>query len=112
MVEPTWPDDEIAWAKECFVAGDSLDEIAEAAGRSVADVRTVLGSGRSITPRDREILSLYAAGCTFEEIAQELQIGGCGYKVPAETITRLRRKGVAVPYRNSRRDDLKVAANG
>jgi FixJ family two-component response regulator len=101
-VSRPWDADEIAWARECFRAGDSFEDIAEGAGRSVADVRAVLGSGQSIAPRQREVLSLYVAGCTFSEIAAEL-----GYtspnarKIPATVITSLRRRGFDIPLRTS-----------
>ena len=94
-----WSAEERAWAQECLLAGDSLEEIAEWSGRTRADVISVVGSGRNITPRGREILSLYSAGCSFPEIAQER---GGSWKSAAATITQLRRQGLPIPHRNGR----------
>lgn len=41
-VEP-WTDEERAWARDCFYAGDSLEEIADTAGRSLMDVARAIG---------------------------------------------------------------------
>jgi hypothetical protein len=39
-----WTDEEIAWAKACFAAGDSIGEIAEAAERDWIDVAVKVGA--------------------------------------------------------------------
>jgi DNA-binding NarL/FixJ family response regulator len=98
MAEP-WCADEIAWARECFLSGDSLEEIATWSGRTLREVMGVIGTGRNISPRNREILSLYTAGCSFPEIAQER---GGSWKSAAASITHLRRQGLRIPHRNSR----------
>jgi hypothetical protein len=99
-VSRPWDPEEIAWARECFHAGDSFEEIAEAAERAVDEVRAVLGSGHSIAPRQREVLSLYTSGCTFDAIARELGYRGPNArKVPATVITGLRRRGIPIPLR-------------
>lgn len=96
-----WTTEERTWARECYHAGDSLAEIAEAAGRSVRDVQSVLGSGGSITAFERACLSLYTSGSTFDEIAGELGYAGPNArKIPAAAISHLRRKGIPVPYRS------------
>jgi len=91
-----WDADELAWARECFHAGDSVEEIAESAGRTIEDVAGAIGGGRKITPYERRILSLYSAGCTFPEIAGELRMSK---KAASAAITGLRRKGIPVPHR-------------
>lgn len=95
------PADEIAWARECFLAGDSFSEIAAAAGRDVAEISAVLGSGRCLSDTAREVLSLYAAGCTFEEIDRERGKlnPNCPGKAAASLVTHLRRKGLPIPHR-------------
>jgi DNA-binding NarL/FixJ family response regulator len=95
MAENTWPADEIAWARECFHAGDTFEEIAGAAGCTVADVRRVLGSGRNITERGREVLSLYSSGCSLIEIGQELGISAAAVH---ERLSYMRHKGVPIPF--------------
>lgn len=100
MPSPPMSGEERAWVHECFLAGDSIDEIAATAGRPRADIVGVVGSGRSLSDTEREILSLYASGCTFPEIDRER---GGAYAKPgkaaAAAITKLRRRGLAIPYR-------------
>lgn len=100
MTARRWPADEVAWGRECLSAGDSVAEIAEAAGCSVAEVVANIGPGR-LNARQRDVVSLYACGCTFAEIEWELdrshsKVPG---KRPASMITSLRRRGVPIPYR-------------
>lgn len=105
-----WSRDEIEWARECFRSGDTLEEIADWSGRSMADVIMILGSGQRLTPTEREVLSLYMAGCTFAEIddARGQTSKGAVFrtgvpgKAAAAIITNLRRKGISVPYRIAR----------
>lgn len=93
-----WPADEIAWGRECLLAGDSVEEIAEAAACGVAEVVANIGPGR-LNATQREVVSLYMAGCTFPEIdaARGMTSGRPGSA--AAMITDLRRKGVPLPYR-------------
>lgn len=105
-----WTRDEIEWARECFRSGDSFEEIADWSGRSMAEVIMVLGSGQRLTPTEREVLSLYMAGCSFAEIddARGQTSKGAAFrtgvpgKAAAAIITNLRKKGFTVPYRNER----------
>jgi len=92
-----WTSEEIAWARECFLAGDTIEEIAEWASREVRDVVGAIGTGRNLSPRNREILSLYMCGCSFGQIAQER---GGSAKAAAATLTHLRRQGLRIPHRN------------
>ena len=95
-----WEPDEIAWAKECLTAGDSIEEIAATAGRPVDDVIAHIGSGKRITPKAREVLQLYAAGLTLAEIDIERgQTTGRPGSAAAALLLGLRRRGVEVPYR-------------
>ena len=105
-----WDREELEWARECFCSGDTLDEIAEWSGRSVAEVVAVLGSGQRMTATEQEVLSLYVAGCSFAEIdctrgatskGAAFRTGRPG-KAAAAVITNLRRKGVSIPHRNAR----------
>jgi DNA-binding NarL/FixJ family response regulator len=91
-----WDQDEWTWAIECAVAGDSPEEIAETAGRSVPEVRDVIGDLAFLTAKQRDLLSLYAAGCSFPDIGGELKRSwrACGAQV-----TDLRKRGLPIPYR-------------
>ncbi len=96
-----WDADEIVWAKECLWSGDTVEEIAEMAGRSVNDVVAHIGSGRTITPRAREVLQLYAAGLTHAEIdTARGQTTGRPGSASASLLNGLRRRGLPIPYRN------------
>jgi hypothetical protein len=44
MTAGLWTDEEIAWAKACFAAGDSIGEIAAAAARDWIDVAVKVGA--------------------------------------------------------------------
>ena len=105
-----WDREELEWARECWRSGDSLEEIAEWSGRTMADVIMVLGSGQRLSPTEREVLSLYMAGCSFAEIdnARGVSVHGEKFrtrvpgKAAASIITYLRRhKGISIPYRNA-----------
>jgi hypothetical protein len=106
-----WPADEAAWARECYHCGDSLEEIAAASGRSIADVKRVLGSGCNLTETERDVLSLYTAGCTFAGIDATRGATASGKsfasrvpgKAAASIITNLRNKGIPIPHRLGRR---------
>lgn len=67
MTAQPWDREEVAWARECLAAGDTLEEIADMSGRTLGDVEARLGRIR-LTPMQREVLSLYAAGLTYAEI--------------------------------------------
>lgn len=95
-----WDADEIAWGRDCLVSGDSVEEIAEAAGCAVAEVVANIGPGR-LTARQREVVSLYMAGCSFEEIdAERGMTSGRPGSAAASMITDLRKKGFPLPYRH------------
>lgn len=68
-----WDADELAWAKECLGAGDTVEEIAEMANRPVSDVKTALRGALPLTEREREAASLYAAGVTIRQIGSLLK---------------------------------------
>jgi hypothetical protein len=105
-----WPADEAQWARDCFHAGDTFLEIAEAANRPVGDVVQLLGSGANITARQREVLSLYSAGIGFQAIARELKPKADARtlfneaRAAAMAITALRRKGIPVPHLRDSKD--------
>lgn len=102
-----WTDEEIAWARECLHAGDTIEEIAAWAGRTVAEVVGAIGGGRNITPREREVLSLYAAGCSLSAIGQET---GRARTAVGAMLSGLRRKGVQVGHRPQGRRVREVTA--
>ncbi len=105
-----WDHEELEWARECWRSGDSIEEIAEWSNRTMAEVVMVLGSGCRMTPTEREVLSLYMAGCTFAEIDHARGANSAGKpfktrvpgKAAASIITNLRRKGISIPLRNAR----------
>jgi hypothetical protein len=96
-----WDAEEIAWGRECLAAGDSVEEIAATAGCAVAEVVANVGPGR-LTEKQREVVSLYTAGCSFEEIdtARGLTSGRLG-SAAASMITHLRQGGFPLPYRHA-----------
>ncbi|MEW6018429.1 MAG: hypothetical protein AB1760_10195 [Pseudomonadota bacterium] len=96
MTDRPWCDEERAWALECALSGDSVEEIAEIAGRDVEDVAGVLGRAGRLSPRTREILSFYSAGCTFPEIGRELDRS---WRAMGARVSDLRRAGFAIPHR-------------
>lgn len=91
-----WSREEIAWGRECLAAGDSVEEIAEAAGCSRREVLANIGPGR-LTRHERAVVSLYVAGSTLEAIQAELGLG-CK-QAAANTIARVREKGVALVHK-------------
>lgn len=91
-----WAADEIAWGRECLQAGDSVDEITAAAGCARTEVVANIGPGR-LNEHQREVVSLYTAGCSFPEINREL---GNHSRAAESTITKLRQGGYALPYRH------------
>lgn len=91
-----WAADEVAWGRECLRAGDSVDEIAAAAGCARAEVVANIGPGR-LTEQQREVVSLYTAGCAFADINREL---GNHSRAAESTITKLRERGYPLPYRH------------
>lgn len=101
MSRRPWDGDEIAWARACFAAGDTVAEIAEIADRACDDVRRITGSDSQLTPTEREVLSLYAAGLTFAEIdeARGVQHVKPGRAASVMVSTVRLRKRLAIPYR-------------
>lgn len=68
-----WAADELAWAQECLAAGDTLEDIAEMAGRSLADVQRNVTVGMKLTDRQRLAARLYAAGATVRDIGRAIK---------------------------------------
>lgn len=91
-----WAADEIAWGRECLQAGDSVDEIAAAASCARAEVVANIGPGR-LNEQQREVVSLYTAGCSFADINREL---GNHSRAAESMITKLRERGYPLPYRH------------
>lgn len=91
-----WDAEEIAWGRECLQAGDSVEEIAAAAGCVQAEVVANIGPGR-LNELQREVVSLYTAGCSFPEINREL---GKRSGAAESMITKLRCSGFPLPYRH------------
>ncbi|MGH7027342.1 hypothetical protein [Brevundimonas sp.] len=94
-----WDDEELAWAKECLGAGDTHEDIAEMAGRSVRDVRLALSGIPPLTAREREAASLFAAGVQIRVIGALMKPDtrrpdslGAGY------MRRVREKGHVTTY--------------
>ena len=76
------------------------EEIAKIAGRSVDEVAEVLGSARNLTARQREVLSLFSAGCTYAEIDKVCGNTRCRPGAAAASIvTALRKRGGELGYR-------------
>jgi hypothetical protein len=95
-----WSQEEISWARECFWAGDTLEEIAKIACRPVHEVVGVLGAARNLTARQREVLSLFSAGCTYAEIDKVCGNTRCRPGAAAASIvTALRKRGGELGYR-------------
>lgn len=90
MTRP-WDEDERAWVIECATAGDDLREIARETGRSIKDVRRVVGL-QPMTARQRIVAQGLAAGLTFSQIDAEAG-GGCARHIAR----RIRARGYAVP---------------
>ncbi|NBB51469.1 hypothetical protein GVN24_24600 [Rhizobium sp. CRIBSB] len=94
-----WEAEELAWARACVMAGDTVEDIAEMSGRSVEDVRRRVPMIR-LTNHERTALQLYAAGTTVRDIGRALKptstrpdsLGAC-------YVRRLRDKGVILQQR-------------
>lgn len=99
-MSPAWDNDELAWARECAAAGDSLEEIAETSGRSLDEVKLMLSDLPPMSAKAREIASLYAAGVPVRQIDVEI-----GTPTPhpgknaASRLNELRRRGYPIPHR-------------
>jgi hypothetical protein len=98
MARP-WDAEEIAWAKECAGAGDTAEDVAEMAGRTVEDVRAHVRFPH-LTENMRTALQLYLAGTDVRSIGRTIKpdtprpdsLGACYVK-------RLRAKGFDLPSR-------------
>lgn len=100
-----WSPDERAWARECVLAGDTAEDIAEMAGRTVADVRAnVAWPHKALTAREREAISLYSAGLSLAAIGQTVTPGASNPADAAKSlIRRAWRKGFELaPARRGR----------
>lgn len=99
MIRP-WDAEEKAWARECAMAGDTAEDIAEMSGRTVEDVRRHAPLGVKLTPTERTVASLYTAGTTVREIGRILKPDSPRPdSLAACYIRRLRDKGIALPER-------------
>jgi len=95
-----WDGEEVVWARECAAAGDSLEEIAAAAGRPLDEVRLILADLPPMSAKAREIASLYAAGVPVRQI--DVEIGTATAKPGKNASSRLnelRRRGYDIPHR-------------
>lgn len=63
-----WDQEEIDWAVACATAGDTVEEIAEAAGRTADDVARQLAHLKPLTEAQRQVAACWAAGMTSSEI--------------------------------------------
>lgn len=98
------PADELAWAVECALAGDTVDDLAEASGRSPDDWSAALKAqgvaarpplaACELSPRDRIIAERYVDGATLVQIGAEL---GCSYEWARKLAKRLIGRGVLSP---------------
>lgn len=93
-----WTDEELAWARECLKAGDSVAEIARWSNREPDDVRAALCLPREIplTPEQCTLVKLWGEGAAADAIADEL---GWTENQVRFTIANLRRRGVGVAAR-------------
>lgn len=99
-VDGPWDADEKAWARECAMAGDTAEDIAEMSGRTVEDVRRNAPLGIKLTPNERTVASLYTAGTTVREIGRILKPDSNRPDSLASCyLRRLRDKGIALPER-------------
>ena len=90
MTRP-WDEDERAWVIECATAGDDLREIARETGRSVKEVRRVVGL-QPVTARQQIVAQGLAAGLTFPQIDAETGVG-CARHIAR----RIRARGYRLP---------------
>lgn len=97
-----WTKEEFAWAQDCREAGDSVADIADAAGCSQSEVIANIGPER-LSPLQREVVSFYVAGTKFKDIDIETGRTGCARigKASASVITSLRRRGHHIPHRHT-----------
>lgn len=89
-----WPEDERAWAIECFAAGDEVDEIAETSGRPPSDVEWLLSKLKRLSPNERRCLALRYEGYSQNEIGA-LMAGSHG--AAWYWLSRCKAKGWPVP---------------
>lgn len=95
--------EEIAWARECAAAGDTPEEIAEAAGRPLRDIQAALAGLRPMTAKQREVASLWAAGLTQQAIAAQIGLTSPFAKnVVGMRLKGLREAGYPLPHRDDR----------
>lgn len=98
-MSPAWDAEEMAWALECARAGDTPEEVAEMAGRSVEDVKTRIAFP-DLTSHQRTALQMYLAGSDVRSIGRALKpssnrpdsLGACYVRM-------LRDKGFDLPAR-------------
>ncbi len=95
--------EEIAWVRECAAAGDTPAEIADAAGRPLAEIEAALAGLKPMTERQREIASLFAAGLTLQAIADlRGSRSRYGRNSIGNELNGLRSRGYPIPKRTDR----------
>ncbi len=109
-----WDEDELAWARECVAAGDTVEDIAEMAGRSPAEVRDALGADDNLTPHQRRAAAMYVAGMTMRDIGRALKPEAKWPQATAwSAIQSIRRRGhVMPPRRVGRSPDQEARRHG
>lgn len=93
MIRP-WDQEERAWALECLGAGDTAEEIAVAADRTVEDVKAALADLPTLTSLQRRVANCISAGMTCTETDQALNAArGTAWSC----VRRIRAKGFNLP---------------
>lgn len=95
-----WDADELDWGRECLHAGYSVEDIAEMAGASAAEVGHNLGPAPRLTAKQRTALTLYHAGASLDEIGRLIKPDSSRpRKLAGSYLHAIRRKGLMVPRR-------------
>src|SRR5205085_12125987 len=73
--------EELAWARECALAGDTLHDLAEMAGVPAAELAPALAAAgirlrdpeaRPLSPREAYVAARYQDGAFYEQIGREI----------------------------------------
>ena len=95
-----WDKEELAWAAECVSAGDTAEDIAEMAGRTVEDVKANVRCLSRLTDKQRQVRALYTAGTTVRDIGRIMKPDTPRPdSLGAVYVRRLRAKGYHLPSR-------------
>lgn len=89
-----WDDEERAWAAECVSAGDTAEDIAEMAGRTVEDVKAALADLPPLTSLQRRVANCISAGMTCTETDHALN---AAHGTAWSCVRRIRAKGFNLP---------------